>query len=57
MLTLRLVTRMLTLVANSEISTLQVRQVSENSVCQYAGPREKEFATSVNVGIGPITAA
>ena len=37
-----------TLVANSEISTLQVRQVSENSVCQYDGLRENAFATSVN---------
>jgi hypothetical protein len=37
-----------TLVANSEISTLQVRQVPENSVCQDASLRENEFATSVN---------
>jgi hypothetical protein len=29
-------------------NTIQVRQVLENSVCQYAGPREHEFATSVN---------
>jgi hypothetical protein len=56
----------LTLVANSEISTLQVRQVPENSVCQDASLRENEFATSVNthdtsrkviilqVGRGPV---
>jgi hypothetical protein len=37
-----------TLVANSEISTLQVRQVPENSVYQDASLRENEFATSVN---------
>jgi hypothetical protein len=35
------------LVANSEIVTIQVGQVPENSVCQYAGLRENEFATSI----------
>ena len=34
--------------ANSETSATQVRQVPENPVCQYAGPYENEFATSVN---------
>jgi hypothetical protein len=45
----------LTLVANSEISTLQVRHVSENSVYQYAGLHENEFATSVLVGFRPAS--
>src|SRR5262245_28451121 len=52
---LPLVTSLLTLVANSGISTLQVRHVSENPVCQYSGLHENEFATSVLVGFRPST--
>jgi hypothetical protein len=37
------------LVANSETSTIHVRQACENLVYQRADSRENEFATSINL--------
>jgi hypothetical protein len=41
---------LLILVAKSEIPAIHVRQADENLVCQRAGRREKDFASSITFG-------